>query len=105
MALSTLEGLIFVEIADITRCKASGKYTWIYLNNKKEILATKNLGEFEDFLSEHNFIRVHHTHLVNLTFIKSYQGGRSGVITMQDGAEIDVSQRKKDEFLNRLNKI
>src|ERR1700744_5106931 len=64
LALSTLEGLIFVEIADITRCKASGKYTCIYLNNKKEILATKNLGEFEDFLSEHNFIRVHHTHLV-----------------------------------------
>ena len=105
LALSTLEGLIFVEIPEITRCKADGKYTWIFLNNKKEILATKNLGEFDDFLKEYNFIRIHHSHLVNPAFIKSYQNGRTGLITMNDGTELEVSQRKKEDFIKQLHKI
>jgi two-component system LytT family response regulator len=105
LALSTSEGLVFIEIPDITRCKADGKYTWIYLNNKKPILATKNLGEFEEFLKEHNFIRIHHSHLVNLAFVLAYQNGRSGLITMNDGTELEVSQRKKEGFMKRLHKI
>jgi two-component system LytT family response regulator len=105
LALDTSAGLVFVEIKNITHCEANGKSTWCYIHNQEKILAKKNLGEFENFLSDYNFIRVHHSHLVNVDFIKSYKPGRTGVITMQDNSLVDVSQRKKDDFLKKLNKI
>lgn len=68
-------------------------------------MVSRNLKEFEDFLSEHNFIRIHHSHLVNMEYIKQYQSGRGGYVIMSDGSTVDVSQRKKEEFLKRLNRI
>jgi len=105
LALSTNLGLVFVEIKDIERCEAAGKYTVCYLADGKEIIVTKNLKEFEDVLSDYNFIRVHHSHLINLEYIRQYHKGRGGYIMMKSGSTITVSQRKKDEFLKRLNKI
>ncbi len=105
LALSTNLGLVFVEIADIERCEAAGKYTVCFLTDGKEIIVTKNLKEFEDVLSDYNFIRVHHAHLINLEYIRQYHKGRGGYIMMKSGSTITVSQRKKDEFLKRLNKI
>jgi len=105
LALVTGSGLVFVEIKNITRCEANGKFTWCYINGQEKILANKNLGEFESFLTDYNFIRVHHSHLVNVDFIKSYKPGRTGTITMQDDSQVDVSQRKKEDFLKKLNKI
>jgi two-component system LytT family response regulator len=105
LALTGQAGLVFVEIEKIIRCQADGKYTRVFLKDEKEILSSKNLAEFEDFLSEHKFFRVHHSHLVNLNYIKSYHYGRTGVIVMADNSEVDVSQRKKEEFLKLLNKI
>ncbi|MCE3277889.1 MAG: Sensory transduction protein LytT [Bacteroidetes bacterium] len=105
LALTTQTGLVFIEIKDLIRCEADGKYTNCYLVNGSKIVVSRNLKEFEDFLSEHNFIRIHNSHLVNMGFIKQYYSGRGGYVLMSDGSTVDVSQRKKEEFLKRLNKI
>lgn len=105
VALQSNKGLVMMEIKNIMHCEADGKTTWVYIDGQEKILATKNLGEFEAFLSDYNFIRVHHSHLVNMSHIKSYIPGRTGTIIMTDGAKIDVSQRKKEDFLKKLNKL
>jgi two-component system LytT family response regulator len=105
LALTTQSGLLFIEISEILRCEADGKYTMCFLADGKKHLVTRNLKEFEDFLSNYNFIRVHHSHLVNMECIKEYVSGRGGYIIMNDGKDISLSQRKKDEFLKRLNRI
>jgi len=58
--------------------------------------------EYEDLLNDYDFIRVHNSHLINLHHIKNYTRGEGGVVMMSDGTEVDVSRRKKDEFLKRL---
>ena len=73
--------------------------------NTVEITRASNLKEFEDLLTEYNFFRTHHSHLVNLDCIKKYQSGRGGYVVMSDGSTITVSQRKKDDFLSSLKKI
>lgn len=105
LGLTTQTGLVFIEIKDLIRCEADGKYTNCFLTDHNKIMVSRNLKEFEDFLSEHNFIRIHHSHLVNMEYIKQYQSGRGGYVIMSDGSTVDVSQRKKDEFLKRLNRI
>jgi two-component system, LytTR family, response regulator len=50
-------------------------------------------------LLPYRFYRVHNSHLVNLAYIKKYIRGDGGQIIMQNGDVIDVSRRKKEEFL------
>ena len=66
------------------------------------MLASKTLKDFEELLSENNFFRVHQSHLINLAYIRQYTKGKGGYVTMTDGAEIEVSIRKKYEFLKKV---
>jgi len=63
----------------------------------------KSLTHFDEMLSEFDFIRVHQSHLINKKHIQSYNKGKGGIVTMIDGSSVDVSTRKKDEFLQRMN--
>jgi len=105
IALSTMEGLAFVEIENILRCEADAKYTFVYLKSGKKLHITKNLKEFEELLTEYGFFRVHHSHLINLAYIVKYHKGRGGYVILEDGTSIGVAQRKKDDFLKQLNMI
>jgi len=73
-----------------------------YFNNKTKILASKTLKEFEELLPEDTFFRTHHSHLINLNYIKRYIKGDGGQIELQNGNYVDVSRRKKDEFLKAI---
>jgi two-component system LytT family response regulator len=45
---------------------------------------------------------VHHSHVINLTYIEKYIRGEGGQVVMQNGDVIDVARRKKDEFLKLI---
>lgn len=102
IGLPTMEGLSFVDIADIVCCEAKGAYTEVSLISKKKILISKPLQVYEDILSIHGFYRVHNSYLINLAHIKEYVKGRGGSVLMSDGTSITVATRKKDEFLKQL---
>jgi two-component system LytT family response regulator len=104
MAIPTINGLIFVTIEDIIRLEAKGSYTIIYLGNKEQVMATRNIKEYEDLLPETIFCRVHNSHIINLQNIQKYNKGRGGYITMEDGSSIEVATRRREEFLRRLLK-
>jgi two-component system LytT family response regulator len=102
IGLPTNDGLLFVNVEEIVRCEASGSYTIIYLQDKQKIVVSKTLKEYEDLLPEENFCRIHHSHIVNLSFVKKYIKGRGGYIEMGDGTAIEVATRKRDEFLSKF---
>lgn len=105
LALPTQEGLVFVDINDILRCEADGKYTHCFIMGGKKLYSTRSLKDFEEQLAPRGFCRIHHAHLVNLNHIKNYVKGDGGQVLMANGDSVIVSKRKKEEFLNRLNKI
>ena len=105
ISVPTTQGLEILNIQDITHCKSDINYTTIFLNNEKRITVAKTLKEFERLLSPYNFCRVHTSYLVNLSFIKSYNKGKGGTIKLNNGTEIDVSVRKKEEFLRKLSQM
>lgn len=104
MAVPTLTGLVFVPIKDILRFEANGSYTTIYLTSKEEIIATRNIKEYEDLLPAAIFCRVHNSHIINLHKIQKYHKGRGGYVIMEDGSNIEVASRRREEFLRRLLK-
>jgi two-component system LytT family response regulator len=102
LALPTSDGLIFVRIDDIIYCEASSNYTIIYTNDGKKHVISRTLKEYEDLLAEHNFFRIHNSHLINLGSIKKYVRGDGGYVIMNNDVSLDVSKRKKEAFLSRL---
>jgi two-component system LytT family response regulator len=102
IALPTSNGLTIVPLKEIIRCEADVNYTNFFLATKHKMLVSKTLKEFEELLNEYDFIRVHNSHLINLHHVKNYIRGEGGIVTMTDGTEVDVSRRKKEEFMKRL---
>lgn len=104
IALPAKEGLEFYNIADIIICSAEGAYTRISLQDGRKVLATGLLKEFDELLPMETFCRVHHSHLVNLNFIKKYYRGRGGYVELVNGETVEVSNARKDDFLARFGK-
>lgn len=102
--LSTTNGLLFVKIADIMYCESSGNYTNFYLKEDKKIVVSRQLGEYEKLLPENNFTRIHDKYIINLSYIKEYIKGSGGEVVLENGKEIPVATRRKEEFLARFEK-
>ncbi len=100
VALPTLEGLTFVETKNIVRFKADGSYTEVWLTDGKMIMLSKNLKEIESITEGAGFCRIHKSHVVNLRHIDRYNKTLGGTLEMSDGAILDVSRRRKREFLD-----
>lgn len=102
IAVPTTEGLEFIPIKNILHIESSSNYSKLFFVEGKPILVTRLLKEFEDLLLPYHFFRVHNSHLINLKYIKKYIRGEGGQVVMQNGDVIDVSRRKKDEFLKLM---
>lgn len=102
VALPTLDGLVFVNINELVWLEARGSYTFVYMQDQQKIMVSRTLKEFEDILPFETFSRVHQSYIINHHFIKKYNRGRGGTIEMEDGTTIEVSMRKKDEFLSKF---
>jgi two-component system, LytTR family, response regulator len=102
IALPTLTGFLFVSVKDIVRCEADNTYTTFHLSDKRRIIVSKILKECEVLLADYRFFRIHNSHLVNLDFVVEYIKGEGGIVRMSDGTQVDVSRRRKDEFLRAL---
>jgi two-component system LytT family response regulator len=105
IVLRAYTGLVFVDLNTVIRLQADGNKTICFFKDQSNITVMKSLGDFEVFFDEFKLVRVHYSHIINLNHIKSYQPGRTGILTMIDGSEVEVSQRKKDDFLKRFNRF
>ncbi len=102
--LSTTNGLVFVKIADIMYCESSGNYTHFFLCDDKKIVVSRQLGEYEKLLPTNNFTRIHDKYIINLSYIKEYIKGSGGEVVLENGKEIPVATRRKEDFLGRFEK-
>lgn len=103
IAIPTMHGLLFFDTSAIIHLEAQSNYTVLHFTNHPKLTASKTLKEFEDMLPEDIFFRTHHSHIINLNFIKRYIKGDGGQIEMQNGNYVDVARRKKEEFLKLIS--
>jgi two-component system LytT family response regulator len=65
-------------------------------------MVSKPLGDFEERLLSHNFIRIHNSHIVNLKQVSQYVRGEGGHVIMTTGETVPVSRSRKDDFLKTI---
>ena len=102
IALPTMEGLQLVPVSSIISCASEGNYTIFLLKDKQKIVVSRPLKEAEEMLTEHSFLRVHNSYLVNMNEINKYMKGEGGYLVMSDGSTVDVSRSKKEILLKKL---
>ncbi|HEV2480898.1 MAG TPA: LytTR family DNA-binding domain-containing protein, partial [Puia sp.] len=102
LALVMGDGLTFIPVSEIVRCEASSGYTVFHMCNGETHMSTRTIREYEDLLPPDLFLRIHNSHIVNLKHVKKYHRGRGGYIELDSQVTIQVSTRRKTEFLSRF---
>jgi two-component system LytT family response regulator len=102
LALPTDDGLELVPFDQIIKCRASRSYCTFELTKNRSILVSKPMKEFETVLLREQFFKIHKSTIVNLKHIEKYIRGKGGYLLLSDGSKADVSVRKKDELMKRL---
>ncbi len=91
-----------VNVKDIVRCEAHDNYTYVFLAGSKKFLVSGTLKHYEELLPEKDFVRVHHSHLINMAHMNRFLKEDGGYAVMSDGSKVEISRRKKEEFLKRI---
>jgi two-component system LytT family response regulator len=104
IVLPTQEGYSFIPLEDIVWCEAQNNYTDFHLLHGSPLPASRTLKEFEELLEPNGFCRIHHSHLINLRHLVKYVKGKGGYVVMSTGKELEVSVRRKEDFLARIKR-
>lgn len=105
LCLPTLKGFIILKLEDIIYCEAERSYTIFHLEGNRTVTVSKPLLDYDTLLKDTSFLRIHKSFLINLHHVKEYQRGEGGLVIMSNNAEIEVSRRKKDQFLLKIKGV
>lgn len=105
LCIPSVKGFQVIELKEIIYCQAEGSYTIFHLQKGTQVVASRTLMEYEETLKATSFLRIHKSFLINLHHIKEYIRGEGGSVILSNGAEIEVSRRKKDLFLRKMNEF
>jgi two-component system LytT family response regulator len=103
IAIPTAEGFLVIPVKEIVYCHANSNYTEFYLIDKKCLLSSYTLKQYDEMLTPQSFFRTHRSYLINLAHVKMYRRGDGGEIVMSNGHEIELAKTHKDEFMHLLN--
>jgi two-component system LytT family response regulator len=93
----------FVPVSDIRRCIGESAYTTFYFKDGSKKVVSRTLKEYENLLAEYGFSRVHKSHLVNNSCIRSFVKTGAAYILLDDGDTVPVSDLKKVQLIKQLD--
>ncbi len=100
--ISVRNNYILVDLEDIQYVKSSGAYSEVNTFDQSH-LTSKNLGYFEELLTDYGFLRVNNSHLINIEKVTQFLREDGGVIVLKNGTKITVSRNKKAKLKHLLN--
>ncbi|MDP6922359.1 MAG: LytTR family DNA-binding domain-containing protein [Lutibacter sp.] len=104
LSIGTADRVSLVKPSDVLYGEADGRFTIFHLCDGSTLVATKNLGVYEERLADHCFYRVHHKYLVNLFHVKYIKRSETSFCELQDQTRIPISKRRLPK-LNRFLRV
>lgn len=102
--LTMQDGILFASPQQIVYCDAASNYCFVHFDDKTKLVLSKTLKDMEDLLLPYNFLRVHHSYLINAAHVKRYVKSDGGYLEMSDGAQIPISRQRRDRVVELLMK-
>ena len=100
IALPESDKVNFAKLSEIVYIKSEGNYTQVFLKSGMHYFVTKTIGYFEDTLPSDIFQRIHNEYIINMNYMEKYVRGKGGYVVLENGITIDVSVRRKTDFVN-----
>ena len=109
IVLPTCKGIIVMPVQQIIRIQFISNYSKLFFKDAgpatgggKTLVVAKVLRFFEEHPQLSSFVRIHRTHLVNINYINTYSGTKSGALLLQNGEIFSVAKRRKAGLAERL---
>jgi len=104
IAIPSIDKIEFIKIEDIIYLQSDGRYTVFFLKDGKKIVASRNLGEYENIIDKNLFFRIHNSYIVNLKHVVSINKRDGVYCEMINRISLPIAKRRQDS-LNRFLKI
>jgi two-component system LytT family response regulator len=104
VAVASLDKIELIAMSEIIFCKADGKYTNFHLPGGKNIMSSKNLGEYTTILDPNYFFRIHHSYIINLRHIIKISKKDGYFCELTNGIILSVAKRRQEGF-NKFIKL
>lgn len=101
IAINADDQLILIDPSEVIYCESEGSYSYIYTLNDGKLLVSKRLKLLECLFSDFRFYRIHHSYLINLEMVKSYEKS-TGKVKLIDGISLPVSRLRKSGFTESI---
>jgi two-component system LytT family response regulator len=103
LVISDTKGFTIVKISDLILCNGEGYVTHFFMTGHRKVSSSKNLKYYEELLEPLGIIRVHHSWLVNLNYVKGYN--RQGEIILHEDMRCPLGSSYKNRFMELVSKL
>lgn len=100
IVIPSRSGDVSIEIERIVWCEGDSNYTHFHLLDNAKVTASKTLKEYEDLLSDKDFVRIHKGYLVNFEHVESMSS--DGKLKIRGKRELEVAKRRIKEVRERM---
>jgi two-component system, LytTR family, response regulator len=97
IVIPDVKGFVVLELQQILFCEADGYCTNFILTDDRKITSSRNLKYYEELMNDLDFLRVHHSYLINSQYIISYL--HEGTIVLKGNKSVPLGNSFKKQFL------
>jgi two-component system LytT family response regulator len=102
ISVATGKGFKVIQVKDIIRIEASGNHCYIFLSEGRRMIDSRPLGTYEEMLDPRHFMRVHKSHLINLSAVAEYRSDEGHTAILTDKSEVPIARARTQEFIERF---
>jgi len=91
-----------VKVSNIVYLESAGEYVRLHLADGTKLVTLFRLKNMESTLQSSQFMRVHRSYIVNLSYVSGYTKGR---IYLSNDDYVPIGESYKEMFLNYINEV
>lgn len=101
IAIPSNDRIELIKFKDIIFLESQGRYTIFHCTNNTQIIASRNLGDYDDILDNLPFFRTHKSYIININHTSKIIKNDGFYCKMNNNKNIPVARRRQ-EILNRV---
>ncbi|MDP5229354.1 MAG: LytTR family DNA-binding domain-containing protein [Cellulophaga sp.] len=105
LGIASVNKIEVINIDAIIYIQADGRYTHFHMLDGSKKTASKNLGEYDKILPKEDFLRVHHSYIVNMGYVKSIQKTDGYFVELYKSKNVIPIAKRKQDSVTKFLKI
>ena len=104
IAVSTQNGIHFIDLKDIIIVESNNNYSVLTLSNYSTFVISKTLKDLQELLEESHFLRIHRQYIINLKEVHHFDKTEC-LLKLKNNITVPVARNKKDVLIEMYKTI